>query len=396
VANYFSFSGSTGLPSLRGPDESKIPDYLKNGQLAEQFGKILIEGTTKERNKYFSEKALKVFQESQEQEKVNVISESLKMAAKLNEWAKDLESWKQNFDSLPVDKQNTTAKLLFSALLRKRPELIAKVMKEKLNLAPLLWETVDGDDTSEFHKETHTHLSLVAVNHLDESPPNLKAIEIYLKKISDDIEPEIKKRLTDPNTCKNYLVQLKADNLFAGKLTSIIKAELESFLDQIDWVAQNKDFLKEIDLFTVAQHKIKSLAKKLDFLPHIIELRDAFEFIDADRDELYKNLVEQVKKSNIGILTNPSVQSFLNKDQKIQTFQVLVNIFAMNKSLQKRMAATDLLLQNNQLWVGISKVDIQDALRILKIAKVQRNKELSEKRQAVLVSWGQEETKQQT
>ncbi|PIV43474.1 MAG: hypothetical protein COS26_00435 [Candidatus Nealsonbacteria bacterium CG02_land_8_20_14_3_00_40_11] len=393
VANYFSFSGSTGLPSIRGPDESKIPDYLKNGQLVEQFGKILIEGTTKERNKYFSDKALKVFQESQEQEKVNVISESLKMAAILNEWAKDLESWKQNFDSLPVDKQNTTAKLLFSALLRKRPELMAEVIRGKPNFAILLWETVDSDDASKFHKETHTHLSVVAVNHLDESSPNLKAIEIYLKKISKDIRPEIEKRLVDPNACKNYLTQLKIDNLSEGNLASITKTKLESFLDQIDWVAQNKDFLKEIDLFAVAQQKIRNLAKKADYLPHIIELRDVFEFIDADREELYNNLVEQVKKSNLELLTKPSVQNFLNKDQKIQIFQVLVNIFASNKALQKRISVADLLSQNNQLWVSISKDDIQGVLRRLKVAKVQRNKELSEKRQTVLVSWGYEETK---
>src|SRR3989344_8717756 len=87
VANYFSFSGSTGLPSLLGPDESNFEQYLKGGQLVDKLGAIL-EVSKKDKKENLSEKALEIFDKSAEPaEKLNIVREALKLSSKLDEWA---------------------------------------------------------------------------------------------------------------------------------------------------------------------------------------------------------------------------------------------------------------------------------------------------------------------
>ena len=142
VANYFSFSGSTGLPSLLGPDEANFEQYLRNGQLDDKLGAILAVAK-QDKNENLSTKTLDIFDKSTTPaEKLNIIREGLKLSSKLNEWAEKLPKWKEKLFTLPPDQQNLLAKDFWLAVLRKKPELLATIKAEKPDYFETLWETL--------------------------------------------------------------------------------------------------------------------------------------------------------------------------------------------------------------------------------------------------------------
>src|SRR3989344_1468258 len=248
--NFLAFSGATGLPSLKGPDEANFPQYIKAGQLVERLGANL-EAVPKEKRERFAQRALQIFDDktTTEQEKINVISESLKEAAELSEWAAKLEQWKKKLFALPEAQQTTLAKDFWIAVLQKAPNLLSVIKEENSQYFELLWPVLEPVDEKKLHPDAKSQLEDLLKKSVGTQPLNLKGVKAYLDKFGSNkiLEEEIKTKLVDPQTARTYFEHCQAIKDSDGKIAKLVLLKIEGFIvdfANIDWVIQNRDFLK--------------------------------------------------------------------------------------------------------------------------------------------------------
>ena len=408
AASFFSFSGFTGLPSTIGPDESKFLEYLKTGQLATKLIESL-RTTPTERNKKLIENALNAFNSSQdENEKINIILESLKASAEIDDWSYELPQLKEKIYSLSSDGQNRTKNNFIQAVLTKRPDLLDTINTEKPEFINEVWITLDNVKSFEkFHKDTKEKITKLIVNSLDISPPQLKPAELLLQ-ILNETDPQvapiivkIKTNLKDLEATKNYLDYLKQQGLSKdSKIYSIIKEQLEGLISQdtnnVYWLVQNETILSEFELFDSLRNKVLDLKDQPEFFKKIIQYLQQLKLSEEQKSQLFDSLIEIIKKSSdLSILIDEFVRGFIvDKEQKKKIFRVLVEITRdNNEKIVKRELTIDLLKQENQLWIELTKEDIGDLLKLLKQLKISKLRELNKKRREVLDSWNYEENK---
>lgn len=393
VANYFSFSGSTGLPSVLGPDETNFEQYLKAGQLDDKLGAVL--GVSNKNKKVvFAKKALEAFDQANDAEKVNIVSEGIKLSRKIDEWAEKFDQWKQKLFALPEDKQNTLARDFWATVLEKKPVLLKTIKSEKPNYINHLWELIESMDKPVFSEEAISEIEKFLGESMLPQTLNLKGAEIYLKKVdSISLKNEIEKHLNSPETCKIYLEHLNSIGFPDGKIAIIVKNKMKMFLEKfehLDWIIANKDYLKNLGLFEYVGKNIGKWSKDSKQLIKIADQKDALELTEINKSEIVNNSVSLIKKSaDLEFIANANVQSFLNKENKKIIFNKFKDILAdVDESLEKRKNTAQLLLKNNSIWNELETNDIYETLKNIKKIKFGKSPDLKDKQKEILDLWG--------
>lgn len=393
VANYFSFSGSTGLPSVLGPDETNFEQYLKAGQLDDKLGAVL--GVAKKNKKSaFAKKALEAFDQANDTEKVNIVGEGIKLSRKLDEWAENLDQWKQKLFILPEDKQNALARDFWTTVLEKKPDLIGTIKKEKITYIDHLWELIESVDKPVFSNNAISEIEKFLSEAILPQVLNLKCVEIYLKKVaSANLKGEIEKHLDSPETCKVYLDHLHNIGFPDGKVAIIVKDKIKIFLEKFqnfEWIIVNKDYLKNLGLLESVEGNIRKWSGDSKQLLKIADHKDALELTDGIKSEIANNAVNLINKSaDLQFIENANIQSFLNKEDKKEILDKFKNILAdADESLEKRKKTAQLLLKNNSVWNEIETNDVYETLKKIKKIKLEKVSELKDKQKEILDSWG--------
>lgn len=397
--NFLAFSGATGLPSLKGPDETNFPQYIKAGQLVERLGSNL-EAVPKEKRERFAQRALQIFDESTttEQEKLNVISESLKEAAFLDEWASKLEQWKQKLFALPAAQQNTLSKDFWTAVLQKSPNLLSKTKTEKPQYFELLWPALELLEETKLHPNTKPELEKLLKDSIGAQPLNLKGVKIYLDKFGSNVlEEELKAKLIDPQTARLYFEHCQTLNDPEGKIAKIVLLKIKSFIEDfanIDWVVQNRDFLKSINLFSNVKNKLAQWSKDQKQILKIASIKDALELTEQEKNIVKDQAVELIHKSaDLQFIEDSNIQAVLDKEAKKKIFENLVAILAdKDESLEKRKKAAALLNKNNSLWSNIDSNDVYAFLKQTNKLKLGKVADLKDSPKIIVDSWGYNDT----
>lgn len=397
--NFLAFSGATGLPSLKGPDEANFPQYIKAGQLVERLGSNL-EAVPKEKRERFAQRALQIFDESAtvEQEKLNVISESLKEAAQLDEWAAKLEQWKKKLFALPDAQQNTLANDFWIAVLQKSPNLLSVIKQEKPQYFELLWPVLESIDEKKLHPDTKPQLETLLKESIGAQPLNWKGAKIYLDKFgSKAIEEEIKSKLVDLPAGKLYFEHCQTLSDPDGKIAKIVLLKIKSFIEDftnIDWVVQNRDFLKSINLFNNIKNKLAQWSKDQKQILKIASIISILELTEQEKNIVKDQAVEMIHKSaDLQFIEDGNVQAILDKEAKIKIFEQLASILGDgNESLEKRKKSATLLNKNNNLWGGLDINDIYNSLKQIKKLKLGRIADLKDAPKTILDVWGYNDT----
>lgn len=403
TANYFSFSGSTGLPSLLGPDEANFEQYLKNGQLADKLGAILAVAK-KDKNQKLSAKAIDIFDKSTTPaEKLNIIRESLKLSSKLDEWADIFFQWKERLFTLPPDQQNSLARDFWLGILQKKPELIETIKKEKPDYFGLVWETLSTIEMSVLHPSTTPELEKIVKDAVITQPLNLKGVEIYLQKFdSEEIKKHINTQLDKVDICKTYIEHMKTIGFPEGKISTITIAKLQGFLsdfNNLNWAIVNREFIKSINLFNSLRQNAIGWSKDSKLVTKIVDQMSNLEFTDEEKKQIEAIIPTLIKKSaDTQFLDNGNIQSLLTKDKKIISFTELKNVLAdSGESLEKRKESARLLLKANGLWNGLETNDVYETLKEINklgLAKTRLAKttDLKDKSKEIVDSWNYNES----
>jgi hypothetical protein len=391
--NFFSFSGSTGLPSLKGPDESNFVRYLKSGQFQDRLGKNLEAAPTEKRSR-FAQKALQIFSESVDVEKAAVVRESLKMASRLDEWATKLGQWKKNLFSLTPEEQKSLMEYWWKAVLIKSPDMIPLTKKENPNKIDSLWLALDELDISSLNKETQSKLKDLILEDIKLRPPKVKDAEIYINKFGkDDIEKDIDEQLDNPTTCKLFMDNLITAELKDGKFNEIIKNKLSVFLrdfTHIDWLITNKEYLKGIELFESAKTNFRKWAKDVKQLIQISKKRVELELSTEDIQIIAKEIVQFIKKSpSLDFLDDGHVVACLNKEDKKECFLKLKEVLGDDtESPEKRKQASEFLMKSKGIWGDMELSDTYEYLKTIKKIKFGKLTDLKNKPKEIQDSWG--------
>lgn len=397
--NFLAFSGATGLPSLKGPDEANFPQYIKAGQLVERLGSNL-EAVPKDKRERFAQRALQIFDESTttEQEKPNVIGESLKEAAQLDEWAAKLDQWKKKLFALPAAQQTALANDFWIAVLQKSPNLLSAIKQEKPQYFEMLWPVLESIDEKKLHLDTKLQLENLLKESVGAQPLNLKGAKIYLDKFgSKNLEEEIKSKLVDLPASKLYFEHCQALNDPDGKIAKIVLLKIKNSIEDfsnIDWVAQNRDFLKNIGVFNNVKNKLAQWSKDQKQILRLASIRDALELTEQEKNIVKDQAVEMIHKSaDLQFIEDGNIQALLDKEAKIKIFEQLASILGDgNESLEKRKKSSTLLNKSNALWNGLDINDIYNSLKQVKKLKLGRVADLKDSPKTILDVWGYNDT----
>jgi hypothetical protein len=392
---FLAFSGATGLPSLKGPDEADFPQYLKAGQLVERLAQNL-HVLPREKKERFAQRALQIFDDktTTEQEKLNIISESLKMALQLDEWALQLKEWKDRLFTLATPHQNTLAKDFWNAVLQKSPSLLSEIKKEKPQYFELLWDTLESIEDTKLHSEVKLELETILKGFISEQPLNLKGVEVYLNKFSSSvIEEEIKSKLVDPQTARVYLEHCQSLGYPDGKIAKIVILKLKGFIEEfanIDWVIQNRDFLKKVGVFNDVKNNLSKWLKDSKQLIKIVSIKDILELTEQEINIIKNEIIDLIHNSaDLQFIEDVNIQAILDKEAKKKVFENLIGILAdKDEVLEKRKKAAILLNKTNSLWNGMGSNEIYNLLKQIKKLKLARIIDLKDSQKTILESWG--------
>lgn len=394
AASFLSFSGSTGLPSALGPDESNFEQYLKTGQLAEKLGPILKVGK-KDRQQKFSSKALDIFNASTDpSEQLNIISESLGLAGEIPEWTSKISEWRDKLFTLPEDQKNQLAKKFWLTVVKVKPSLLSSIRTEKPDYFESFWDILGSIEPINISKEAKGELNEIIKNIFEIQPLSLKGVEIYLQKLgAQEIKTHIDSILITVNVCKDYMDHISSIGFPDGEVAAIIKSRMEELLDDFNnfvWAVDNKEFLKRTGLFEILQNNAIAWSMNSKKLTKVVDRMGDLELMNEAKDQISANITSLVEKSaDIEFLNNGNVQSLLTQDKKILIFKDLAVILGGAKeSLEKRKISGQLLLKSNSLWSGVEINDTYDILKKISKFKPIKNPELKNIPQEILGSWG--------
>lgn len=400
VASYFSFSGSTGLPSLIGPDDAKFEEYIKTGQLADKLG-ASIEQSTREKNIKWSSAAIKLFNETNEPtEKQKIARDALRLALRRDEWAAKLSDWLEKLTTLDEEPRNLLARDFLLAVLQKKPELLPDVKKKNQKYFDSIWILLKEEEMiKKPNSGVVSALIKIIKEEINTEPEDLKNAEMYLQIAgfdSKEIKAEIDKKLVDPDTCRKYIKHMEEIGFSESKVSGIAIKKLQNFLssfDNLEWVNKNQKFLKSLKMFDATREKLIASIKSLKELIEIADNLNILKPTDDEKKLLVKLILEFIKESvNVQYLNNNNLQAILDKDTKIILFQQLQDVLKNpDEFMDKRREAVQMLKKDSSLWSGIEMNDIYSLLKgvkEIKKLKADKNGELINKLKEILNSWG--------
>ncbi len=368
AASYFFFSGTTGLPSSIGPDETKLVEYLKNGQLVEKLGKAL-QATTQDANKKFAQRSINEFDKTEDiNEKITILTEITKMCELIEEWCIVLNQINEKIYSLPSDKHKELIKLFFQAALAKDPSIIIKIKNEKPDLFENFWEVFNN--TQQIDEKTKNFIKKeIIIKSLEKSNLNLKNVCFYIKKYNiKEIETELKKNLNDLESHKIYLENLKSINLIEEPLGKYIKENLieNCKIENLSWILTNKEYLKELNIYEKIKQNIIKNAEYNNNIFTIIENSNEMELDEQDKKQIFDNIKKLISKwSKTNLIFVEKTRDFLTKDQRIEIFKLILPL--AEKQQQKIKNNMLNLLKKDQLfWHDLTYEEINSAIDRLK------------------------------
>lgn len=390
--NFFSFSAATGLPSLKGPDETNFPQYLKSGQLADRLG-MNLEASPTDKKTRLAQRALQVFDEASETERVNVAGESLKIASRLDEWSHFIDQWKERLFTLTAEEQEALEEVWWRAVLIKKPNLLTVIKEEYPDFFDSLWPSLEGIDKSTLHKDVFGELEKILKSELAERPPKLEGVVMMLENFNQTaVRADLELQLIDPMTCKVFLDSLQKMDLQDSVADKIVRGRLAILLGDIanlGWCISNREYLKLLGLFDSVKTSIKKWIKDLEQLKQIAGFQDALELSEGDKKDIADEIIQFVRKSaSLDFLDDVGIQQFLDKEARQKIFRILKDTLRSNDDdAEKRKQASELLVQGKSVWNGLSKNDIYEFLKEIKKMKFGRVTELQEKQKMILDSW---------
>lgn len=392
--NFFSFSGSTGLPSTIGPDESNFDQYLKTGEVVDKLGGVL-SVARKDKKAAFVQKAIAALDPSTtpvDNERVMVLKEAIRLSAQLDEWTAKITTWKSRLFEFPQSTQTSLAPDFWKVILSKKPDLIAQVKSEQPVFFESLWDFV-GVESKSLVEDAKKEIEKILMAQIGESPLNLRGLEVYMQHFtSKDLENKIKDQISSPDKGKEFLEHVAALGFPKGKIASVAEAKLKSLLKSftnIDWAVANKDYLKTISLFGEVKSNMSEWSKDVDNLVGLAGRKDALELSDDERIALKKSTLALIPKSaEFSFLENGNVLSLLDVEDKKVVFGKLAEIFTNEDELaDKRAKAAELLNKPHQIWDGVEQQDVYDRLTSLNKFK-KGNQAIKASKKQILESWG--------
>jgi hypothetical protein len=391
-AVFFASSGATGLPSLKGPDESNFSQYLKTGQLIEKLSSTF-DGWPPEKRKRYASKALSIFDETSDQEKLNTISESLKVAGLLDEWSANIKQWYDKIFTLNPEQQNALASEFFKAILKKSPNFLSTVHEQKPDYLVHLWPLIKSIDQSELTKGAQEELINLLKKYLFIQPLNLVGVKYYLDKFdSPEIITDLQNKIRDSAEIVTYLEHLKSIDDSAGKMSGVLMKNLMQNIAQfnsLEWNIENKEYLKTLNLFDYFKKQIIMWARDQKQLLEIVKFKDVLELDQDQLSALNKEIISLINKSaDLEFIKDANVQALLPKESRVHIFKELIDIiFEKKESEEKRRIAAGMLKKDFGLWIGLEKNDLNDLLTEInkkKFSKVNDGPTPKE----ILNSWG--------
>ncbi len=390
VSCYFLTSGSTGLPSLLGPDEANFEQYLKGGQLVDKLGAVLLVDK-KDKKESFSIKALEIFDKSTEPiEKLNIIKDSLKLTLNIDEWANKIPQWKDKIFTLPEDQQNSVSQDFWKVVIKKYPDLLDVVKAENPSYFESIWDVVNAPDFNESIPE----LTMIVKEMISATPLNLRGVEIYLGKFNpEELKIQLEEVLSNPDSCKTYLEHLITIGYPNGKISEIIISKLTHYLldpDQLNWMIVNQEFLKSINLFETSRKNLIDGISSAKQLIDIIDQQDGLNLTDDEKKQIINRVPKLItKSSDIQFLNNGNIQLLLDKQLKIKIFEHLKNVLKdSGESLEKRNETAQSMLKNYTIWNDVETNDIYEILKDVKKIKLGKISDLKNKPREIIESWG--------
>ena len=293
--------------------------------------------------------------------------------------------------------QNTLIGDFWTAVLQKSPNLITKIKQDEPNLLTQLWPTLGTIDVTKIHPDTKGILENILKDSVGSQPLNLIGIMVFFKKFkSETLETEIINKLVGPATCRKYLESYQTLNDPEGRMMTIVLEKFKFFINEfnnLDWMIQNKDFLKNQNLFGSFKNKIDTWVEDSKQLVKIASVRDGLELTDGETMKIRNSVIELTKKSaDLVFIDDINVQSLIDKGTKIILFETLSNILGdKDESLEKRKKSSQLLNKTNSLWSGIEINDIYKNLKDIKKIKLGKAEDLKEPQKIILDSWGYNE-----
>jgi len=403
VVSFLSLSGFSGLPSTVGPEEGKFLDYLKKGQLTTNDKLIeLLKTTPSERNEQLIESTLIAFDSSQnEEEKINIIIESLKISIQLDDWVSGLPKWFDKINNLSPAGQEKVKNQFMQAVLIKDPNLIKIIKERKPEFIEETWQILENTKSLEkFNPESEEILTQIALDDLDIIPPRLKATESLLGLLDDknkkQIVSKIQNSIKNLAIAKSYLEQLKGQGLLKGEVCQLVKENIKKLIPRepksIEWLIENEVLLSEFDFLEELRDNIFNLRNEnLEFLMKIIQYHKQLKFDGERKSQTLDSLVKFIEETkDFDILNNGDVISFITeKEEKKKVFEMITKIVEDDKEKSAvRELAISSLDKNNKIWDEITKEDISESLQILKKLKLNKKlKELNKKKKEVLSTW---------
>lgn len=405
AGSFFSVSGFSGIPSTVGPGEGNFLNALKGGQLVAN-AKLMESFKTAppDTNEQLAKIAFGAFDSSQNnQEKINIILETIKVAIEIDDWVDMLRQWKDRIYNLPQPDKEKVKNEFMRAILVKQPELIDIINQEgKVEFIDEIWQILNHAKSLEkFHPESGEKLIQIALDDLDITPPGLKATESLIGLLDDKNEKQIVSKVQNSiknlAIAKSYLEELKKQELLKGKVYQLVKENIKKLIPResksIEWLVENEVLLSEFDFLEDLRGDIFNLRNEtLEFLMKIIRYHKQLKFDGERKSQILGSLLKFIEKTkDFDILNNGDVISFIKeKEEKKKVFEMITKIVEDNKEKSTvRESAISLLDKSNKIWDEITKEDISESLLLLKKLKLNKKlKKLNQKKKEVLSTWG--------
>ncbi|PLX27653.1 hypothetical protein C0583_00230 [Candidatus Parcubacteria bacterium] len=397
VGNFLSISGSTGLPSSIGPDETDFLAFLKKGMAFEKLGK-LVEVAKEGKKEDFVQKALVCFESSEDETvRYNILLDVMAFSASHEEWIARLDEWWSKIKLLSEEKKGEIVSLFFKILLIKNPTGLKKITEEMPAYKDKILEMFNSNNfVNSLSKEAHKVIKeyLLESIQTDEPSDYILALNKYFNlHEDDDLQKALGEAQDDSSWCIKLLKALNEKKIDNGRMYKQIIKNTKPFLEEFEnlqWVIENKELFKNNGLLIYANEKITNQTQQNNELLELAQKQEELEMADSIKMNIKNKIIGKLGSvDNFNDFNTEFIKNLLSKNSRIDLLKNYLIYYTDNKkTTEQRKAMHEYLNKNNNLWLDIDITLIRPDLNKFKKANLQRNHELIQARKDVLQSWG--------
>lgn len=228
---YLLFSGSTGLPSSIGADRNLFEQYIKNGQLSEKLGDQFDSYDENSIKTYF-EWASQIFDNSSnDDEKINIIKEVMRISNYVPVWYEGLDTWKQKIFTLQAERQLLVSNEFWQTVFNHRPDIIKTVFDENEVFFNTIWQGMtSASDRNELSVNTQTQIELekIVLEKISANQDDLLAADIFLTYYdSSGIKNKIFESVINEETYVHFMAVLQEIGKPEGPISKIFNEKIQ-------------------------------------------------------------------------------------------------------------------------------------------------------------------------